>query len=57
MYTLGVIRAALEREGRVIGAYDMQIAAQALKRGLTLVTNNMREFERVPELKSENWAV
>jgi tRNA(fMet)-specific endonuclease VapC len=53
----GVIRAALERAGRIIGAYDLQIAAQALRRDLTLVTNNTREFERVPELKLENWAV
>jgi tRNA(fMet)-specific endonuclease VapC len=53
----GVIRAKLEGEGRVIGAYDMQIAAQALSRGLVLVTSNTKEFERVPELKLENWAV
>jgi tRNA(fMet)-specific endonuclease VapC len=53
----GVIRAALEREGRIIGAYDMQIAAQALRRNLTLVTNNSREFARVPGLKPENWTL
>jgi tRNA(fMet)-specific endonuclease VapC len=53
----GIIRAQLEREGRVIGAYDMQIAAQALNRGLVLATNNTKEFERVPELKLENWTL
>jgi tRNA(fMet)-specific endonuclease VapC len=53
----GVIRAALEREGRVIGPYDLQIAAQALSRNLTLVTNNTREFERIPGLKLENLTV
>jgi tRNA(fMet)-specific endonuclease VapC len=53
----GVIRAELEREGRVIGPYDMQIAAQALSRNMTLVTNNIKEFERIPGLKLENWTV
>jgi tRNA(fMet)-specific endonuclease VapC len=51
----GVVRAALERERRVIGPYDMLIASQALTRDLTLVTNNMREFERIPGLRLENW--
>jgi tRNA(fMet)-specific endonuclease VapC len=53
----GIIRVQLEREGHIIGAYDMQIAAQALSRGLVLVTNNTKEFERVPKLKLENWTV
>ena len=53
--TFGLIRAYLERRGCPIGPYDMQIAAQALTRNLILVTNNVREFERVPNLKIENW--
>ena len=51
----GRIRAHLARQGRPIGAYDLQIAAQALTRGLKLVTNNQREFARVPGLRVENW--
>lgn len=51
----GVIRADLERRGQLIGPYDLQIAAQALARGLTLVTNNTVEFARIPTLKLENW--
>ena len=53
----GAIRAALEREGRCMGVNDLHIAAQARSRGLILVTNNLREFERVPGLMLENWAV
>ncbi len=53
----GVLRANLERRGKVIGPYDMQIAAQALSRDLVLVTNNTDEFQRIPNLKLENWAV
>lgn len=52
----GHIRADLERRGCPIGPYDMQIAAQALTRHLVLVTNNVREFERIPHLQIENWA-
>jgi tRNA(fMet)-specific endonuclease VapC len=51
----GLLRAKFEREGRIIGQYDMQIASQALNRRLILVTNNVREFERIPELRIENW--
>jgi tRNA(fMet)-specific endonuclease VapC len=51
----GEIRAALEREGRVIGGYDMLIAAHALSEQLTLVTNNISEFKRISELRVENW--
>jgi tRNA(fMet)-specific endonuclease VapC len=50
------LRAELEREGSVIGAYDMLIAAHALTLGATLVTNNVREFSRVQGLRLENWA-
>lgn len=53
--TYARIRAALERKGTPIGPYDLQIAAQAVTRGLVLVTGNTREFRRVPGLKCENW--
>lgn len=49
------IRAALERKGAAIGPMDMLIAAQAVARGLVLVTDNLREFKRVPGLHCENW--
>ena len=49
------LRTRLERTGRRIGANDMLIAAQALSLGLTLVTDNEREFARVSSLKIENW--
>jgi tRNA(fMet)-specific endonuclease VapC len=55
-WKFGEIRSALERAGRPIGPYDMQIAAHTLALGCTVVTNNMREFQRVPGLKTENWA-
>jgi len=51
----GLIRAELEKKGKVIGSYDMQIAAQAISNDLILVTNNTAEFERILELKLENW--
>lgn len=51
----GEIRADLEQRGTPIGAYDLLIAAQAKSRDLVLVTNNMREFERVSGLRLENW--
>ena len=51
----GVLRADLERRGRVIGPYDMMIAAHAQCLGLTVVTNNRREFDRVPGLVVEDW--
>ena len=51
----GVIRAALERAGTPIGNNDLWIAAHAQRLGVTLVSNNIREFERVPKLKLENW--
>ena len=49
------IRAALERAGTPIGNHDLFIAAHARSRGMTLVTHNMREFERVPGLQIEDW--
>ena len=51
----GNIRAALEKLGQPIGINDLHIAAHARSNGLTLVTNNQREFERVPGLLLENW--
>lgn len=51
----GRVRTELERRGTPIGAYDLLIASQALSLGLVLVTNNVREFERIPSLKIENW--
>lgn len=49
------VRAHLERQGTPIGDFDSLIAAQAMVRDLVLVTNNLREFERVPGLKVQNW--
>ena len=51
----GQIRAALERRGTPIGVNDLHIAAHARSVGLTLVSNNLREFERVDGLLYENW--
>ena len=53
--TAANIRAALERQGAPIGPYDLLIAGQALAGGLTLVTNNVREFQRVSGIKLESW--
>jgi len=53
--TYGKIRAELERRGIVIGSMDMLIASQAMSLGLTLVTNNVREFSQIPDLTLENW--
>lgn len=50
------IRAVLETSGTPIGPYDTLIAAQARRRGATLVTANESEFARVPGLKTENWS-
>jgi len=52
----GKICAYLQRQGTPIGTMDMLIAAHALSQNLTLVTNNVREFERVPNLQIENWS-
>lgn len=51
----GAVRSALEKAGRPIGINDLHIAAHARSEGLTLVTNNLSEFERVPGLLTENW--
>jgi tRNA(fMet)-specific endonuclease VapC len=52
----GAVRAELERKGHMIGNNDLWIAAHVRAAGLTLVTNNEREFHRVTGLKIENWA-
>ena len=51
----GRIRAHLQKQGTPIGKMDMLIAAHARAENLILVTNNVREFARVPDLKLENW--
>ena len=51
----GEIRANLERKGTPIGVNDLHIAGHARSEGLTLVTNNLKEFERVEGLRLENW--
>ncbi len=52
----GELRAELERRGQPIGALDTMIAAHALAANTILVTNNTREFVRVPALRLQNWA-
>lgn len=49
------LRVLLERSGRLIGPNDLLIAAQALSLGLVVVTDNEREFSRIPGLNVENW--
>jgi len=51
----GTIRTNLELKGRPIGPYDLLIAAHAYALGITLVTNNTKEFKRIKGLKLENW--
>ncbi len=51
----GQIRAALRRTGRPAGVHDMLIGAHARSEGLVLVTNNVKEYERMPGLQVENW--
>ncbi len=53
----GTMRAKLESKGEMIGNNDLWIAAHAVAAGLTLVTNNEKEFRRVRGLKVQNWAV
>ena len=50
-----ILKAYLQKKGTLIGALDLQIAAHAKSRDDILVTNNLREFNRVPDLKLENW--
>jgi len=51
----GALRTSLARVGKMIGPLDLLIAAHALHLGATLVTNNVKEFSRVSDLKLENW--
>ena len=51
----GQLRAELARIGKPIGPYDQMIAGHARAQGLILVTNNLREFDRVPGLRVEDW--
>ncbi|TAN41836.1 MAG: type II toxin-antitoxin system VapC family toxin [Nitrospirae bacterium] len=55
--TYGIIRAELEKNGTPIGSMDMLIAAHALTLGVTLVTNNTKEFQRIKRLKVSDWTV
>ena len=55
VWAYGTLRAQLENLGQPIGALDTMIAAQALALDLPLVTNNQKEFSRVPGLKLKNW--
>lgn len=52
-----LVRAELEKKGMVIGPYDILIAGVARSRGMTLVTNNIREFKRIDGLNLENWVL
>jgi tRNA(fMet)-specific endonuclease VapC len=54
--TYGALRAHLERAGTPIGNNDLWIVAHALRLDAILVSNNLREFRRIPGLKLENWA-
>jgi len=51
----GALQAILQRQGTPIGPYDLQIAGIALAHNLTVVTRNVREFSRVPDLRVEDW--
>ncbi|MBT8567944.1 type II toxin-antitoxin system VapC family toxin [Polynucleobacter paneuropaeus] len=51
----GQIKASLEKRGVLIGENDIHIAAHAISQGLILVSNNLKEFKRVPNLALENW--
>lgn len=53
----GQIKATLEKRGEIIGENDIHIAAHAVSQGLILVTNNLKEFKRVPNLALENWVL
>jgi tRNA(fMet)-specific endonuclease VapC len=52
---IGSLRADLSKKGQLIGPYDMQIAAIAIVYDLVLVTHNVKEFARIPQLKIEDW--
>ena len=52
----GIIKTNLRRNGNVIGPIDMLLAAQGISNNMTMVTNNIKEFERVEGLKIEDWS-
>ena len=52
----GVIKKYLKDKNKIIGPYDMLIGAHAKSLNMTLVTNNKKEFDRIKDLKTENWA-
>lgn len=54
--TYGKIKTALRREGKVIGPIDTLLAAQALTKDLVMVTNNVKEFDRIDGLRIEDWS-
>ncbi|WP_286293273.1 PIN domain-containing protein [Methylomarinovum tepidoasis] len=56
-WTAARLRAELAAAGTPIGPYDVQIAAIALSRNMTLVSNNLREFRRIADLRSETWVL
>jgi len=51
----GELRADLEDRGKLVGNMDLMIAAHAFSLGLVLITNNIKEFKRIPKLQFENW--
>jgi len=53
--TYGKVRTTLEKKGTPIGALDILIAAHAISLNVTLVTNNEKEFRKIPSLKIQNW--
>ena len=55
IWQYGQLRSELERKGNIIGPLDQLIAAHALSLNIPLVTNNLKEFKRIPNLQLENW--
>ncbi|MFZ5822421.1 MAG: type II toxin-antitoxin system VapC family toxin [Chloroflexota bacterium] len=53
----GRLRTLLEKQGRLIGPNDLLIASIALAQGVTLITHNVKEFSRIPDLTMEDWQV
>lgn len=56
-FSAGKIRGLLTQKGTPIGPYDVMIAGQGLAKSLTVITHNVKEFSRVPNLKVEDWIV
>ncbi len=54
-YEYGLIRQNLQKSGNIIGNMDLLIGSQAVSKDLILVTNNIKEFERIKNIKIENW--